>query len=403
VDSVETIGRENVANPEDLKLLMRGREQWNRSRPTRADLSRADLRHRDLSGFDLRDVDFTEADLSDARLAAARLAGCSCDRAHFIGAVLIEARAADASFVGAVMVRSLLRSAEFYRATFDDATLTQVDASNGIFTDASLRRANLSRAILVNTDFYRADMTGADLRGSHLYYSRFNGTDIVDADFTDAYLGETVMSAVALGKARLGEAIHRGRSVVDVSTLLSQDADTRFLRGIGLPELFIEYRASLARPPFEFYSCFISYSSRDRDVCQRLHNDLQGKGVRCWFAPEDLRIGDKFRHQIDESIRVHDKVLLVLSEHSIVSDWVENEVEAAFEKEHHTGRPVLFPIRLDDAVIDSPVAWAGTIRRTRHIGDFTGWKDHDSYQKAFSRLLRDLEAADKSPESGVQR
>ena len=27
---------------------------------------------------------------------------------------------------------------------------------------------------------------------------------------------------------------------------------------------------------------------------------------------------------------------------------------------------------------------------TRHIGDFTRWKEHDAYQKALDRLLRDL-------------
>ena len=54
---------------------------------------------------------------------------------------------------------------------------------------------------------------------------------------------------------------------------------------------------------------------------------------------------------------------------------------------------VLFPIRLDDAVFDTGEAWAGKLRDTRHIGDFRRWKDHDSYQKAFQRLLRDLTAA----------
>jgi hypothetical protein len=33
----------------------------------------------------------------------------------------------------------------------------------------------------------------------------------------------------------------------------------------------------------------------------------------------------------------------------------------------------------------------------RHIGDFTGWKDHDSYQKAFARLMRDLKAESSTP------
>ena len=28
----------------------------------------------------------------------------------------------------------------------------------------------------------------------------------------------------------------------------------------------------------------------------------------------------------------------------------------------------------------------------RHVGDFTRWKEHDSYRKAFDRLLKDLEA-----------
>lgn len=67
-------------------------------------------------------------------------------------------------------------------------------------------------------------------------------------------------------------------------------------------------------------------------------------------------------------------------------------MEAATEREHREGRTVLFPIKIDEAVIESKQAWAAAIRRTRHIGDFTRWKDHGSYRKAFDRLLRDLKA-----------
>jgi hypothetical protein len=56
----------------------------------------------------------------------------------------------------------------------------------------------------------------------------------------------------------------------------------------------------------------------------------------------------------------------------------------------------LFPIRLDDAVLKTDLAWAAKIRRTRNIGDFRNWKDNDSYKRAFDRLLRDLKAAGKS-------
>jgi len=79
-------------------------------------------------------------------------------------------------------------------------------------------------------------------------------------------------------------------------------------------------------------------------------------------------------------------------EHSIESDWVEQEVETALARERQGKRTVLFPIRLDDAVMEIEVGWPALIRNTRHIGDFRNWKDHDAYQKAFGRLLRDLKA-----------
>jgi hypothetical protein len=82
------------------------------------------------------------------------------------------------------------------------------------------------------------------------------------------------------------------------------------------------------------------------------------------------------------------------TEHSIASPWVEEEVEATLEKEHKQGKPVLFPIRLDDAVMETGQAWAASLRRTRHIGDFCNWKDHDAFQKAFERLLRNLKSGE---------
>ena len=65
---------------------------------------------------------------------------------------------------------------------------------------------------------------------------------------------------------------------------------------------------SLVGSPIDYYSCFISYSSKDQAFAERLHADLQSKGVRCWFAPHDIRIGDRFRARIDESIRMYDKL-----------------------------------------------------------------------------------------------
>jgi hypothetical protein len=158
----------------------------------------------------------------------------------------------------------------------------------------------------------------------------------------------------------------------------------------GLGDLSGDCAGKKCRDPY--YSCFISYSSKDEDFAKRLYADLQINHVRCWFAPHDMRIGDEIRPRIDESIRMHDKLLLVLSESSLTSTWVKKEVETAFENEAQQQKLVLFPVRLDDTVMHTPQAWAADIRRMRHIGDFTHWKDHDEYQKVFARLVRDLQA-----------
>jgi TIR domain len=168
------------------------------------------------------------------------------------------------------------------------------------------------------------------------------------------------------------------------------------LRGVGLPDNLIEYLPSLLNQPIQMHSCFISYSSKDHDFAEQLHADLQNKGVRCWFAPHDLPIGAKTWDAIDEAIRLRDKLLLILSKSAIASDWVEDEVTKAFEEERKRGQLILFPVRLDDAVMDTNEAWAAKLR-ARNIGDFRKWKDHDAYQKSLDRLLRDLTVSAAKP------
>jgi hypothetical protein len=117
---------------------------------------------------------------------------------------------------------------------------------------------------------------------------------------------------------------------------------------------------------------------------------LQNKGVRCWFAPHDLPIGAKTWDAIDEAIRLRDKLLVILSEASIASDWVEDEVTKAFAEERERNVTILFPIRLDDAVMTTSEAWARKFRDQRNVGDFRQWTEPAEYQKSLERLLRDL-------------
>lgn len=296
------------------------------------------------------------------------------------------------SAITAYLSRAYLREAYLREADLREADLSGVDLRWADLSGVDLSRADLSGVELKWANLIEANLRWADLSGANLIRANLSGADLMEANISTAYLGDTLLGNTNLTNVKgLGSCLHSAPSTIDHRTLLlSGMLPVKFLRGCGLPDALIDYLPSLLNQPIQFYSCFISYSSKDENFAQRLHSDLQDKGVRCWYAPHDLKIGDRIRPAIDDAIRIRDKLLIVLSDNSLNSQWVEEEVETAFEEEKRRGKTVLFPVRLDDAVMQTDQAWAADIRRTRHIGDFRSWKDDDKYQVAFRRLLRDL-------------
>ncbi len=155
---------------------------------------------------------------------------------------------------------------------------------------------------------------------------------------------------------------------------------------------------SLCADAIEFYSCFISYSHKDEEFAKRLHSRLRDAHLRVWFAPEDIKGGEKLHEQIDRAIQVHDRLLVVLSHTSLQSEWVVSEIRKARKKEIKENRRKLFPIRLVD--FETIREWEcfdaehgkdlAVEIREYFIPDFSTWKNHDAFETAFERLIRDL-------------
>lgn len=279
-----------------------------------------------------------------------------------------------------------------------NARLGNVDLSGLQLDHIDLHKAELMDAKLIGTKLEYANLREANLSRANLSESILYGVDLTDAsfedtDFSNAKFGNTILPSLLKfrGAKGLETVEHFGPSKVDIKTLdkVVGIIPDIFLQGLGMPKAVIDsYR--IANEADLYFSCFISYSSKDHAFAQRLYADLQSKGVNCWFAPEDLKIGEKIRPTIDESIIRHDRLLLMLSEHSVASQWVEQEVETALAREREEKRTILFPIRLDNALTKVTSGWPALIQNTRHIGNFEHWKNYEEYQKAFSRLLRDL-------------
>jgi hypothetical protein len=287
-----------------------------------------------------------------------------------------------------------LAGADLSYTSLVEANLWKVDLTEAKLIDSSLRGATLVRARLNTADLSGANFWMSDLTEANLSNARLDGAIFYKTILLFTLFGDVYLSTVE----KLETAQHVGPSTVGIDTIIRSNGKIPevFLRGAGIPDIWISYARSLVSQPIDYYSCFISYSSRDEIFANRLYVDLQSNGVRCWFAPHHMRIGDEIRTRIDESIRIHDKLLLILSGHALSSNWVQREVETAFEKELHQNQLVLFPIMLDETVMHATQAWAADIRRSRHIGDFTKWEQHDDYQQALQGLLRDLKAASET-------
>jgi hypothetical protein len=295
-------------------------------------------------------------------------------------------------------------SPDLSEADLSGAVLIGMNLLGANFTRAKLSGANLGVSNLTFARLIEADLTRANLHRTYFHNSFFCQADLSEAEISSTTFSNVSHLSCAIG---LESVKHAGPSSIGIDTIFMSEGKIphSFLRGAGVPENFIQYMASLVGTGIEFYSLFISYSTKDQEFAERLHADLQAKGVRCWFAPHDMRSGKKVHEQIDEAIRLHDKLLLILSPASMESEWVKTEISKAREREIKENRRVLFPIRLctfetlrDWECFDSD-AGKDSAREIREyfIPDFSNWKDHDAYKLAFDRLLKDLQGKHEPP------
>jgi hypothetical protein len=353
-----------MANPEHLAILKQGVEVWNRWREENPDVDP------DLTGEAFQHERWPQINLLSAHLANVHLVDVHLDGADLTDCTLINS--------------------ELIAVSFRNATLIT---------------ANLSATRLFRTDFTGADMSDADLTLALIRRCPFSTTSLFRAG-----LYETTFLDIDLSKAiGLDTCVHHGPSTLDHRTLLrSAELPDVFLRGVGLPDTLIRYLHSLANTPHQFYSCFLSYSTKDEEFATRLHNNLMAAGVRCWFAPHDIKGGRKIHVQIDEAIGTYDRLLLILSDHSMSSEWVKTEIANARLREIREKRQMLFPISL--VPFEQIRQWKAfdaetgkdSAREVREyfIPDFSNWKDYNAYQKAFERLLRDLKSEKGKPAVG---
>lgn len=382
-----------MANQKQLEVIKQGFEIWSTWRykhsDLKIDLSGADLSRTDLSGADLREADLREANLSRANLREANLFGADLKEANLFGADLFKTN---------------LFGADLRKAALKDANLKE----------AGLRNADLSGAHLSGADFSRTDLSGADLSGAFLFGANLNQAGLSRADLSNSKIGATSFGNVELSSCLGLETIeHSSPSHISTNTIEQSKGQIpiKFLRGCGLSDWEIEsaklYNPELSNQEisdlqYKIYDLratrsiqvsplFISYSHADSSFVDELEKKLTEKSIRYWRDIHDMKSG-RLEKQVDRALRLNPTVLVVLSEHSIKSDWVEHEVNTAREIEKELNRDCLCPVALDDSWKSSP--WDQRLMRQikkYNILDFSNWQDKATFGTTFKKLVDGLQ------------
>jgi len=347
-----------MANEEQLSILKQGFDVWNK---WREENYKAVI---DLSGANLQRADLVGCDLSGAKL----------------------------------------RQADLRKADLSGVDLTIADLSNANLNGADLRNANIASAHLSNANLIEAYLSGTDLS-----FATLEG-----CDFSNAVVDQGGFIELDLSEARgLDEVRHDGPSIISIGTFAWSNGRIPeiFLRGCGLSEWEIEevklYNPDLsndevnrilyrmydlrATQALQISPLFISYSHGDSSFVNKVEKQLNAKGVRFWRDVHEMKAG-RLEKQIDRAIRQNPTVLLILSKHSLKSDWVEHEVRKARELEKEMKRDVLCPVALDDSWKIS--GWPKRVMEQvmeYNILDFSAWEDDNKFEKMFRKLIDGLE------------
>ena len=136
----------------------------------------------------------------------------------------------------------------------------------------------------------------------------------------------------------------------------------------------------------------------DESFANNLYNALTDAGIRVWYAKKDMRGGKKMIKQINDALNENDKLLLIISDNSLKSEWVKSEIRNTLKIEKKSGKRKLFPLRITD--MEKIKKWScfdhdigkdlGVELREYYIPDFTGWVDKETFNHEIEKLIKDL-------------
>lgn len=91
------------------------------------------------------------------------------------------------------------------------------------------------------------------------------------------------------------------------------------------------------------YDVFVAYASEDTQIASSLALRLINMGMKVWYAPFALKLGDSIRRKIDDGLGNSRFGVVILSHNFFKKEWPQKELDALTAKER-SGEKVILPI-----------------------------------------------------------
>lgn len=121
---------------------------------------------------------------------------------------------------------------------------------------------------------------------------------------------------------------------------------------------------------------FISYSSKDYWFVSQIRDAIEKAGIRCWMAPRDIPHGTNYAHIIEVAIQNAQRFIILLSNSSIWSVWVEKELQRAIHHFQHESSSKIVAVWLENQFELDNTPMAYPIEGVQIIGQLKSVEDY---------------------------
>lgn len=128
-------------------------------------------------------------------------------------------------------------------------------------------------------------------------------------------------------------------------------------------------------------SIFLCHSSRDKKFVRKLASNLQSKDVSTWLDEAEIKVGESLTNRIGDAIGKMEYFGVVLSQHSVNSEWVQRELQIALQRELKERKVIVLPLLLEKVKIPP-------FLQDKKYADFT---NSEQFSESFRELCNALE------------